>query len=265
VRWRRAAVSLLIAGSFAGCSAVADEPPADPQPCKEVYSAQQCLAMTDEAASRSHRTRDDVTGILIVPLPTTENGVVIIRSGSGFNVRLTFTDGTTSDQPMCGGIPSGPACMDIPRLQARSIVEEGGGYHDVPCPDGSPPHTCGTPLPTLQPAAVAAARPLSVARFEIPIDHLGAYEVPLGDVSFPNGIATAASFAFADPWPLDVSLGQGVAQINLRSLEPDGKPFQNYFDHGWRPGVERAEAVLAFDVLWFEKGAVLGIRDVVVR
>ncbi len=265
MRGRLAAVSILLAWLVAGCSMLADAPPADPQPCGEVYGAQRCLAMTDEAASRTGRTREDVTGILIVPLPRTENGALITRSGSGFNVRLTFTDGKTSDQPMCGGIPSGPACMDVPRLEARSIVEEGGGYHDVPCPDGSPPHTCGTPLPTLQAAAIAAARPLSVARSEIPIDHPGAYEIPLGQVSLPNGIATAASFGFVDTWPLDVSLKDGVAQIELRSLEPDGKPFQNYFDHGWRPGVERAEAVLAFDVLWFQKGAVLGIRDVVVR
>jgi hypothetical protein len=257
--------SLLIAGSIAGCSAVVGGSAAVPQPCGEVYGTQRCLALTDDAASRSHRTRDDVTAIDIVQFPTRDqNGALITRSGGGFFARLTFTDGTTTDQPMCVGIPSGPACMDTPRLEARSIVE-GGGYHDVPCPDGSPPNTCGTPLPTLQPAAGAGARPLGVARFEIPIDHVGAYEVPLGEVSLPNGIATAASFEFADPWPLDVSFGQGVAYLNLRSLEPDGKPFQNYFDHGWRPGVERAEAILTFDVLWFKKGAVLGIRDVVVR
>jgi hypothetical protein len=265
VRWRRVAVLLLVAASIGACSAVAGESPADPQPCGEVYSTQTCLAMTDEAASRTGRTRNDVIGILIVPLPTTENGVLITRSGSGFNARLTFTDGTTSDEPMCGGIPSGPACMAVPRLQARSIVEEGGGYHDVPCPDGSPPHSCGTPLPTLQPAAIAAARPLLVERFQIPIDHVGTFEVPLGEASLPNGVATAASFGFVDLWPLDVSLKDGVAQVELRSLEPDGKPFQNYFDHGWRPGVERAEAVLVFEVLWSAPGAILGIRDVVVR
>jgi hypothetical protein len=264
VRWRRIAVSLIVAGSIAGCSWLADEPPADPQPCGQVYSTQQCLAMTDEAASRSGRTRDDVTAIDIVPFPTTENGVVIIRSGGGFFAHLTFTDGATRDEPMCIGISSGPACTDEPGLEARSSIE-GGGYHDVPCPDGSPPHTCGTPLPSMQPAAVAGARPLSVARFEIPIDHRGPYVVPLGEVLLPNGVATGASFEFADRWPLDVSLGQGVAQINLRSLEPDGKPFQNYFDHGWRPGVERVEAVLAFDVLWFKPGAVLAIRDIVVE
>lgn len=276
MRWRRIAGSLLIAASVAACSAVADEPsgagsaladepPRDPQPCGQVYSTQQCLAMTDEAASRSGRTRDDVTAIDIVQFPTTENGVVIIRSGGGFFARLTFTDRTTREEPMC--IASGPGCMDEPRLQARSIFEEGGGggYHDVPCPDGSPRNTCGTPLPTLQPAAIAGAQGLSVARFEIPVDHRGPYEVPLGEVLLPNGIATVASFEFADPWPLDVSLGQGVAQIDLHSLEPDGKPFQNYYDHGWRPGVERAQAVIAFEVLWFKPGAVLAIRDIEVH
>jgi hypothetical protein len=249
----------------AGCSALAEVEPS-PQPCAQVYGTQRCLALTDEAAARSARTRDDVTGIDIVQFPTRDqNGALITRSGGGFNVRLAFADGAPTETAMCVGIPSGPACMDDPQLVARSSIAEGGGYKDVPCPDGAAPNTCGTPLPTLEPAAEAAARQLSVKQFPIPIDHVGPYEVSLGEASLPNGIATVASFEFADDWPLDVSLQEGVAQINLRSLEPDGKPFQNYYDHGWRPGVERVEAVLAFDVLWFEKGAVLDIRDVVVR
>jgi hypothetical protein len=255
---------MLVAWLVAGCSVVADEPLV-PEPCGQVYGAQRCLALSDEAASRIGRTREDVIAIAIVPLPTTRDGVLITRSGGGFTVRLTFTDGTTTETPMCGGIPSGAACMDTPQLEARTSVEDGGGYHDVPCPDGAPPHSCGTPLPTLEAAAVAAARPLSVARFQIPIDHVGAYEVSLGKASLANGVASLASFAFVDDWPLDVSLKDGVAYIRLRSLEPDGKPFQNYYEHGWRPGIERVEAVLVFDVLWFEKGAMLGIRDVVVR
>jgi hypothetical protein len=233
---------ILTAWLLAGCSMFAGAPPADPQPCGEVYGTQRCLAMTDEAASRTGRTRDDVTAIDIVPFPTTQDGVLITRSGGGFKVRLTLRDGTTTETPMCGGIPSGAACMDAPRLEARTSVGEGGGYHDVPCPDDAPPRSCGTPLPTLEAPAVAAARPLSVARFPIRIDHVGSYRVSLGEASLPNGIVTVASFAFADDWPLNVSLKDGVAPIGLRSLEPDGKPF-----------------------LWFEKGAVLGIRDVVVR
>ena len=293
--WRRVAVSLLVVGSIAGCtaaadepsaagsapsaasspvapapsassSAVADEPPADSQPCRELYSIQTCLAMTDEAASQSGRTRDDVTAIDIVPFPTRDaDGALIIRSGGGFYARVTFSDGTTSDVAMCAGIPSGPSCMEEPRLEARSVLADSGGYHDVPCADPPPPEGCGNPLPTLEPAAVKAAVPLTLDRVSIPIDHVGAYEVRLGEASLPNGVLSAASFGFTDPWPLDVSLGQGVAWIDIRSLEPDGKPFQNYYLHGWRPGVERVEAVLVFDVLWFENGALLGISDVEVR
>jgi hypothetical protein len=256
---------MLVTWLVAGCSLFATTPVA-PLPCGQVYGTQRCLAMTDEAASRSGRTRDDVTATVIVPDPPPENGVIRTLGGAAsINVRLTFKDGTTAEGLMCGGIASGPACMDAPRLEARTSIGDGGGYHDVPCPDGSPPHSCGTPLPTLQAATVAAARPLSVARLKIPIDHVGPYEVSLGEASLPNGVASEASFAFVDDWPLDVSLKDGAAQIGLRSLEPDGKPFQNYYDHGWRPGVERVEAVLVFEVLWSAPGAELGIRDIVVR
>ena len=56
-----------------------------------------------------------------------------------------------------------------------------------------------------------------------------------------------------------------MGTIEVRSLEPDGKPFDNYYLHGWRGGVESVEAFLIFDVLWFRPGADLAIRDVVVR
>lgn len=255
----------MIAWLVAGC-AIFTEAALTPQPCGQIYSTQRCLAMTDEAASRIGRTRDDVTSVAIVPDPPQRDGILQAVGGArSITVRLTFADGSVADTPMCFGIPSGPACTDAPQLEARTSVGDGGGYHDVPCPDDAPPHSCGTPLPALEAAAVAAARPLSVVRFAIPIDHVGAYEVPLGEASLPNGVASVASFTFVDGWPVDVSLHDGVAQIGLRSLEPDGKPFQNYYDHGWRPGVERVEAVLSFQVLWFAKGAVLAIRDVVVR
>lgn len=191
--------------------------------------------------------------------------LVTLGGAAPIEVRVTFHDASVHDARMCGGIPGGPACTDDPRLEARSSIDAGGGYHDVPCPDGQPPETCGTPLPPYEGAAVKAARPLSIDRLEIPIDHVGSYKVSLGEASLPNGVATSASFAFVDTWPLDLSLDGGAAQIGLRSLEPDGKPFQNYYEHGWRPGVERAEAVLAFDVLWFRPGATLAIRDITVH
>ncbi len=99
----------------------------------------------------------------------------------------------------------------------------------------------------------------------IPIDHAGQYEVPVGRGSLPNGILGDASFAFADAWPDDVALRDGRAFLDVRSLEADGKPFDNYYLHGWRAGLERFEAVLLFDVLWFQPGRDLVIQDVVVR
>jgi hypothetical protein len=154
--------------------------------------------------------------------------------------------------------------MDAPKLGAGSAFTPGGGYRDVPCP-GEPPDGCATPLPTLEASAVEAALPLSVGLFPIPIDRVGEYEVSLGKASLPNGVGSEASFGFVDDWPVDVSLKDGTAHIDIRSLEPDAKAFQNYYDHGWRPGVERVEAFLVFHVVWFKPGAVLVIRDVVVR
>lgn len=257
---------LAIVGLVAGCTVVGEAPPQQPKPCTEVYGPQRCLAMTDAAAARSGRTRDDVTATVIVPDPPPKDGVLVTLGGAApINVRITLTDGTTQDALMCGGIPSGPACMETQRLEAQSLFADGGGYKDVPCPDGASPRTCGQPLPSFEPTALAAARPLEIARSSIAIDHVGDYEVSLGKASIPNGVVSAVSFGFSDIWPTDISLEDGVARIELRSLEPDGKPFQNYYDHGWRPGVERVEAFLAFRVLWFQKGAVLDIRDVVVR
>lgn len=254
---------LAIVGLVAGCTVVGEAPPHQPQPCAEVYSTQRCLAMTDAAAAEVSRTRDDVSMVQIVPDPPPKGAVL---GGSWYiDVRVTFTDGSAHDAKMCGGIPSGPPCMDTPHLEAQSLFADGGGYKDVPCPDGAPPHSCGQPLPSFEPTALAAARPLEVARSSIPIDRVGDYRVSLGKATIPNGVVSTASFAFDDTWPTDLSLEQGLAQIQLGSLEPDGKPFQNYYDHGWRPGVERVEAFLVFHVLWFEKGAVLQVHDVVVR
>jgi hypothetical protein len=62
-----------------------------------------------------------------------------------------------------------------------------------------------------------------------------------------------------------MSIADANVLLDIRSLEPDGKPFDNYYVHGWREGVERIEAVLVFEVTRFEPGATLSIADVVVR
>jgi hypothetical protein len=44
-----------------------------------------------------------------------------------------------------------------------------------------------------------------------------------------------------------------------------GKPIRNIYEHGWRPGSERVEAVLVFTVAHVEPGATLGIKDLVIQ
>ena len=256
---------LLVALMASGCSmfeAFRDDIADGPRPCVEVFSRPRCLAMVDQAAAEISKTRADVTTATIIPDPPPEG--VILGGAHPILLRISLADGSTHDARMCGGLPMGAACTDDPRLDASSVTGGSGGYRDIPC-GGEPPDGCPTPFPSFEPAAMDAATPLTVADRTIAIDHDGRHEVSLGKASLPNGILTEASFAFAEGWPEDVALAGASGLIEVRSLEPDGKPFDNYYLHGWREGVERVEAFLIFDVLWFAPGADLSIRDVVVR
>jgi hypothetical protein len=244
---RLLAIAVLLVG---GCSLL-PQSMHPPQACIDVYSADRCLAMTDRAAAEVGANRADVSGIAIIPGPPAQGAT---SGGGTVWVRIALNDGSTHDTGMCGGIPRGPACADDPRLESRSPISS---YTDVPA--GS------TALPTVTPSAKRSASTLVVESVTIPIEKEGEYEVVLGEGALPNGVWTIGSFGFAEPWPDDLALREGVATLELRSLEPGGKPFDNYYLHGWRPGVERFKAVLLFEVLWFEPGAELAIQNVVVR
>jgi hypothetical protein len=243
----------------AGCALLPDLAQG-PRSCFEVYPKNRCMAMMDVVAGEVARNRGDVTAIAIVPDPPPDGAS--LGGAWPIKVRLGFTDGTTHDARLCGGLAVAAACMDDPRLSASSMV--GGGYTDVPCA-GEPPDGCATPHPSIEPGAAATAEALVIEGRTIAIDHVGPYAVVLGEASLPNGILTESMFEFDEAWPADVALAEALAFLEIRSLEPDGRPFDNYYTHGWRQGVERIEAVLRFDVLWFEPEADLGIRNVVVR
>ena len=224
--------------------------------------------MTDSAAAQLGVTREDIVAIDVIPEPTpeTRNGVTILMTrggGAPIDVRITLADGSVSIVSMgCGGIPSSPACFDNPHLDASSII--GGGYHDIPCP-GEPPDGCATPVPSVAPEAAAEATELHVDRLDIPIDHVGDYAVRLGEARLPTGLLTAAEFALVDDWPPRVTILGGGVWLEVRSLEPDGRPFRNIYEHGWREGTEHVAAFVVFHVDRFDPGAVLSISDVVVR
>ena len=66
-------------------------------------------------------------------------------------------------------------------------------------------------------------------------------------------------------WPTNISIADGVVSLVVRSLDDPTRAFMNVHEHGRVAGVERVEAVLIFDVLRYDAGALLSVRDVVVR
>ena len=70
------------------------------------------------------------------------------------------------------------------------------------------------------------------------------------------------------PWsdlhPTTYTTGEGGIQMLVASLD-GGPPFVNSFEHGWRPGVERVSVTLVFEITAADPGAILPLRDVVVK
>jgi hypothetical protein len=262
VRARLALGAATVVLVIAGCDVIAGAfpgPPEAPKPCAQVFNPVRCLAMIDAVATRLNTMREDVVSLEIMPEPTLVviDGVAHIPNpgaSAPIELRATLADGSTRQTSMCGGIPSGPACMDEPRLETGSFMT--GGYHDVP--QGS------SPVPSAAPDAVLAATALRIDRLDIPIDHTGPYEVRLGEARLPNGLLSTVYFELVDDWPADVTIIEGGVHLEVRSVE-DGQRIWNIYEHGWREGTEPVEAILVFDVFRFDPGATLSIREVVVR
>lgn len=231
-------------------------------PCADIYNAARCLAMTDFSAVQLGATREDVVSIDVLPEPTVPAQGV--RSGGGpIHVRVTLRDGTEHVVSMgCGGIRDQPTCSDRPHLSAVDSIAN--GYGDVPCA-GEPPAGCATAVPTPDPAALADAVALRLPQVDIAIDHVGDYDVRIGEAQLPNGLLTEVAFGFVDDWPSAVTILSGTVQLDVQSLEPDGLPFNNIYEHGWRQGTEHVAAIVRFHVDRFDPGGVLSITNVVVR
>lgn len=257
---------IVLLGALLLAAACSGAVPYDPTPkdCAQVYPARRCLFMADVATEFTAWTRDDVATLAIIPDPPPRtDGILEVRGGAApINVRVTLADGTTFDTMMCGGAPTGPACRD--EMPSGPTAVGISGYRDVPCP-GEPPDGCPSAVPSAAPDALAAAEPIRVDTIDIPIDRAGRYEHVVGGGSLPNGILTEATYVMADAFPTDITFAGGGPYLEIRSLEPDGRPFDNYYTHGWREGVERVQAWLVFEVRRFDPGAVLAIRDIVVR
>jgi hypothetical protein len=251
---RRFAALIAIAGLVAAACSFLPQPSVEelPKPCVASHSVARCQALTDTVAADIGKDRDDVDTTLIVPDPIPKG--VTLGGAWGILVRIVLKDGATHDMKLCEGVAMEPACQEDPRLGVASAIN--GGYRDVP--EGS------TPLPSLMPRSVDGASPIIVDSMRIPIDRKGPQEIPLGEGSIPDGVWSTGTLDLTDTWPDDFALRDGQVVLELRSLERDGRPFDNYYVHGWRTGVEHVRALLTFDVLWFKPGATLDIRNVII-
>jgi hypothetical protein len=161
----------------------------------------------------------------------------------------------------CIGIGGGDddACNSDPVIGIRA----GHVDRDVPCTgDGDPPTGCATFPPTPRPEIQAKATPLRIPAVDIPLDHLGSYRIELGEAGLPNGAFTDSSASVADErpttfWIRDASL---VIEPVDPARPPIGSIFRDPFD-----GVEQVRVSLEFNVTELSPGAVLQVRDVVVR
>jgi hypothetical protein len=227
--------------------------------CPSDMSLVRCLVLADGAAFRLNTTRENVIAVDVLPEPSPPliliDGKLVPQKHSGggsLDLRVTLADGSTHEVSMgCGGVNMSPVCVSEPRLTARA-------NNDRDYPEGA------TPVPTAAPDALADATELRIDRLDIPIDHVGLFEVELGQARLPNGLLTDSGFKLVDDWPPDITILDGIVRLEVRSME-DGKPHGNLYEHGWREGTEQVRAVLVFDVFRFEPGAVLSITDVVVR
>ena len=279
------------AAVLAGCQLLAGTIPGDanlphpyPAGCAVFdLSPRRCTLIVEELARQNDISVPDATSIDLLGDPgcRDDSGPVhaCVRTTS-FIVRVRYhlaSGATPEESQFCSvGGQYSILCTETPEIELILPVQN--GYHDAPC-DGPPARTaspaeqaanqtmeptCPTPFPSPDPSTAAAEQPLLVPSIDIPIDHVGEYHVDLGRGALADGILEVTSMEAADPHPSSFFLRGGV-WLELASLKPGGLPFDNYFLHGRLEGTEPFSAQVRFEVMAFDPGAVLRLRNVVVR
>jgi len=124
--------------------------------------------------------------------------------------------------------------------------------------DGCPPE-----LPTPDPAAAKSGVPLDVAALDVPLSHLGNYEIELGTAVLPNGYLSELSMELGNG--LDGTYDAAPITLGLK-LDPDGTMLPaNVYIRGLTDGPELVHVVASFDLHRADPGAVMEIRNVRVR
>jgi hypothetical protein len=232
-----------------------------PDACQELgFPARRCAAIVSRAKESGSVVTQDVTFIDILP-PVREGGMSL---GGMMIAQVRFHLAGAIEQTedvWCLGVGSQDslACAEDPVLGISVGVD-----HDVPCSgDVEPPNGCATLPPTARPVIQAAANPLRIAALDIPIDHVGPYEVLAGDAGLPDGVLSQRSATLADPRPQAFWITGGI-RLDVRPLVPGRPPvgsiYRDPFD-----GVEPVRVFVVFEVSEVTPGGILQVRDLVVR
>jgi hypothetical protein len=231
------------------------------------FSAVRCRAIVTRAeqAMVPPVTDEDVAvATVMAPVP---NGVSL-GSFDVADVRLDLVNKSAANVPVRCRFMSGAS--DRACSENAKVVVNGGVSHDVPCPGGNPggeTNPCATPPPSPRPASVASSTPLRVPALDVSLDHLGHYEMFVGNAWLPDGALSERSATIANPRPTTFWINDGVT-IEVR---PDGpcpgtcpvsieSIYHEPFD-----GSQEVRVYLVFEVVEVRPGAVLEVRDILVR
>jgi hypothetical protein len=251
-----------LAFALAGCDVAGLFGPSGgpyPAACEDLgFAARQCASMVARAASQSGVKSADAAAIDILP-PTSDGGIGL----GGYmisRVRFHLPSGADRiEEIWCIGVGGGAddeACIFDPTIGIAAGVDR-----DVPC-TGDAPAGCATLPPTPRPESQAMARPLRVQVLDIPLDHLGRYEVEVGTAGLPDGALTTSSASVADERPTSFWIRD--ARLVVEPLDPKRPPvgsiYRDPFD-----GIEPVRVTLVFNVVEAGPGAVLQVRDIVVE
>jgi hypothetical protein len=275
----------IVALVVAGCQAFGNDPSVPhpyPAGCAAFdLSARRCTAIVEELARRDGIAVSDATSIDLLGdpgCPDHPNQPCVRTSSFIVRVRFHLANAEVREESQFCSVGGQYSILCTEKPEIELILPLQNGYFDVPC-GGEPartespeelmanqtiPPTCPTHFPDPDAAAAEAEQPLLVPSIDIPIDHVGEYSVELGRGTLANGILEVTSMTASDPRPSSFYL-RGAIWLELTSRKPGGLPFDNYFMHGRLEGTEPFSARLTFDVMAFDPGAVLQIRDVVVR
>jgi hypothetical protein len=223
-------------------------------------SLRRCKAILDWAVAQPDVGHRAVTSVEMLGDPgcgaVSDPNILCTRTTSFVvRMRLHLVDGIAVDESVfcsVGGQYS-LLCTETPEIPLYGSMF--GGYWD----------TTGATPPPIPAKLLAASRPLNVAALDIPVDHLGHYEIEAGRAVVPMGILTHATVRLENPQTQALTVSEDGVRFVIRSAEPGGKAFNNLYERGWHDGVEEVIAVIAFDVTSFQPGAVLEMRNLVVE